>query len=57
MLYRAPAAVWSEGRANELVLDSNGLRVLATYAVLAANFALLALPPAVAVLALVGVMR
>jgi len=57
LLYRAPAAVWSEGRANELVLDSNGLRVLATYAVLAANFALLALPPAVAVLALVGVMR
>ena len=49
--------MWSEGRANELVLDSNGLRVLATYAVLAANFALLALPPTVAVLALVGVMR
>jgi len=57
LLYRVPAAVWSEGRADGLVLDSNGLRLFATYAVLAANFALLTLPPAVAALALLGVIR
>jgi hypothetical protein len=49
--------VWSLDRADELVLDSGGLRLLATYAVLAANFALLLVPPAVASLALLGVIR
>jgi hypothetical protein len=57
LLYRAPAGVWSLDRADELVLDSGGLRLLATYAVLAANFALLLVPPAVASLALLGVIR
>ena len=57
MLYRAPAAGWSGERSRE---DDSGivdLRVLAGYCLLAANFALLMLPPAVGALVLLGLIR
>jgi hypothetical protein len=53
----APAEVWSLDRAAEPVLDAERLRLLAVVAVLAANFALVMLPPAVAALALLGALR
>ena len=53
----APAAVWSVERGLETASASDGLRLLAVYSVLAANFALLFFPAAVAALVLLGSIR
>lgn len=53
----APAAVWSVERVGELGLDSEHVRLLAGIGVLAANFVLLMLPPAIAALVLMGAVR
>ena len=57
MLYRAPAAGWSVERSRK---DDSGIvdvRVPAGYCLLAANFALLLLPPVVGALVLLGLIR